>query len=256
MEFATKCLTTCKDIDDICDCQDYKKVEQIDLKATNYSCIPWYYPLKPNVVEKLCNPWNIVKFNEILKKQIPRGLCDKCLPDCSATRYETSISYAELQKCDSTSIGGTSMLCNLLEGAVNPSPWISAAQAEYTNMNYTVPWYLSTSPTSSTASETDKKFSDVRSRFQGKDANELNELFITEMVNNPTYNAYEKDIGIINVYFGQRDALKYETANRMGYSDFIYQIGGSLGFVMGVSMISIVEVFYWIFFRILGNIVN
>ena len=73
---------------------------------------------------------------------------------------------------------------------------------------------------------------------------------------NPTYDAYEKDIGIINVYFANRDALKYETANRLTFSDFIYQIGGSLGFVMGVSMISVVEVFYWIFFRLLGRIVN
>ena len=148
------------------------------------------------------------------------------------------------------------MLCNLLEGAVNPSPWISSAQKEYVNMNYTVPWYLSTTSTSSLGSETNKKFSDVRSRFQGNDAGELDELFMAEITTNPTYNAYEKDIGIINVYFGQRDGLKYETANRMGYSDFIYQIGGSLGFVMGVSMISIVELFYWIFFRVLGNIVN
>ena len=252
MEFAAKCLTTCSNIDDVCNCQNYKEVNEIDLKTAN-ACVPWYYPLKDKVVEKLCNPWNIVKFNEILKKQIPRGLCTKCLPDCSATRYETTISYAELQPCDSTSIGGTSLLCNLLDGAINPSPWISLAQAEYINLNYSVPWYLNTSSISSNNGEANKKFSNIRSRI--KNENE-EEIFATEVNKNPSYNAYEKDIGIINVYFAHRDALKYETKNRMSFSDFIYQIGGSLGFVMGVSMISIVEIFYWIFVRLIGKIVN
>ena len=73
---------------------------------------------------------------------------------------------------------------------------------------------------------------------------------------NSDYNAYEKDIGIINVFFAERKVSKFVTKNRMSTADFTYQIGGSLSFVMGLSMISVIEIAYWLFFGILMKLVK
>ena len=73
---------------------------------------------------------------------------------------------------------------------------------------------------------------------------------------NPNYNAFEKDIGIVNVFFAKEHVPQYVKANRWTVFDFLSQIGGSLGLFMGISVISVAEVFYWFVFRFLGKILS
>ena len=250
LEFAAKCLTTCNEMGQVCDCQNYKYINDVHLNTSN-SCIPWYYPADEKKVTKFCNPWNSEKFRNILTKQIPTGLCEKCLPDCSITKHETSTTYAELQTCDDTMIGGTSMLCNLLNATLNPTPWASLAQQEYKNSEETIPWYLDT--TSSINEMDSKKFSDKRTRFPEGKIHDT-KMFSSELKKIPSYNAFEKDIGIINVVFVDDEIPKYVTSNKMHTADFLAQIGGSLGFFMGVSVISMIEIIYWIILYFVRNI--
>ena len=260
LEFAAKCLTTCHEYGQTCNCGNYDVITDDDLKAGN-ACIPWFYPMQDKETGKFCNPWNTEKFKEIMKNQIPKGLCDKCLPDCSNVEYETTMTSAELQACDVTTTGSTGLLCNLLNGTINPAPWVNIAQNEYIVSNEEIPWFLD-----STASKKrilqgslfkpffkkSTRFSDKRTRNQKEGTG----LFPLDIEKNPEYNAFEKDIGIINVFFSKKEVPNFVTKNRLSTADFMYQIGGSLGFVMGVSLISFIEIVYWLCFRILGNLGN
>jgi hypothetical protein len=249
IEFAAKCLTTCHEIDQNCNCTNYKVINEVDLKQGN-ACIPWFYPSQDKEIVKFCNPWSMEKFKDILKKQIPTRLCNKCLPDCSSVEYSSSMTSAELQTCDSTTTGSTGLLCNVMNKAMNPAPWITMAQHEYRRSNQTIPWYLATISSNTRVNST--RFSDKRTRSQ----EEGTELFSSDIENNPEYDAFKKDIGIINVFFAKKQISKFVTRNRMSNFDFVYQIGGSLGFVMGISMVSLTEIAYWIFFPILRNLVK
>ena len=77
-----------------------------------------------------------------------------------------------------------------------------------------------------------------------------NAIFASDLEMNPSYDAFERDIGIINIFFGQEEILKYATKNEMSVISFMSQIGGSLGLAMGISFISIVEFIYWFTYRL------
>ena len=49
------------------------------------------------------------------------------------------------------------------------------------------------------------------------------------MDGNPTYNAYEKDIAMVNFYFDKSSILQYKRQERMTQVDYISQMGGLLG---------------------------
>ena len=247
LEFAAKCLTTCDEFGQICDCKDHKFINGLDLKADN-GCIPWYYPLQDTDIGKFCDPWKTEKFQQILKDQVPEGLCNNCLPDCSITEFETSMTSAKLPKCDGAKTGSVGLLCNFLNGELNPQPWLNMVQVEYQRSNQTIPWYLDTVSSNKRINST--RFSDKRVRIQEEGS------AILDMEKNLVYNAYDEDIGIINVFFAKKEVSKFVTKNTMSSFDFMYQVGGSLGFVMGLSMISLIEIGYWLFFGLLRSLVK
>ena len=248
LEFASACLTTCNKFNETCDCNKPDiYLKNIDLTTNNDTCTPWFYPLEVGKVGKFCNPWNTKKFKEIIMRRIPNGVCKKCLPDCSTTKYETSVSYAELVKCDSTTVGSSGKLCDLITSEVNPAPWMTTAQNEFEFSNQSIPWYLNTGLLK--RMNTTARFSDKRSRIKERD-DDGSEIFAAQLKKNPTYDAFRTDIGIINVYIGDKKISYYIKENRMTNLDFMYQIGGRLGFFMGISILSLLEIMYWIILRI------
>ena len=253
LEFAANCLTMCNQFEQTCHCKEHMDLKNMDLTKHNDTCVPWFYPLEIGKVRKICNPWNTKKFKEILRNQIPSVLCDHCLPDCSVTKYETSLSYAELLKCDSTTVGSfaTGKICDLITGELNPAPWVTVAKNEFEFSNQSIPWYLDTNLLN--AINKTSKFSDKRSILDVLD-DDGSEIFISELKKNPMYDAFQKDIGIINVYFSDNKITRYITKNRKTTVDFMYEIGGSLGLVMGISVISVVEIIYWIAYRLFTTI--
>ena len=216
-------------------------MQKADLDNTTEICVPWFFPVKNDTSIKMCNPWNTQKFLEIIEKKIPKDECNYCLPDCATVKYDAVMTYANLRKCDRTTIGGTSMLCALVDGPMNPAPWMSTAQNEFINANQTVPWYLDTE---STGMETSiKQFPNQRKLM-------INNMFPSQLAGHPYYDAYERDIGVLNIFFSEKKILKYATKNRMSDLDFLSQIGGSLGLAMGISIISVIEIIYWFAFRL------
>ena len=250
IEFAAKCLSTCTGFGQECDCSDANWINDIELKSSN-SCTPWYYPQNDQDIKKFCDPWETKKFNKIFTGQIPPNQCDHCLDDCSSTIYDSVVSYSKLPSCDNTNAG--SSFCGLMDGDINPPPWIMDAQNEFHTANQAIPSYLDTE----LAQKTDgiSKFSTLRSRLRGTNV-ENDEIFATKLKMNPNYNAFEKDIGIINVFFAKEHIPQYVKANRWSIFDFLSQIGGSLGLFMGISVISVAEIFYWFIFRFLGKLLS
>ena len=57
----------------------------------------------------VCNPWESVKFLDFMN-QVPDGYC-QCLPDCSITIYEPSITSTPIKRCDVNNFP-ISKLCN------------------------------------------------------------------------------------------------------------------------------------------------
>ena len=198
----------------------------------------------------MCDPWMTKKFRNILDTKIPVDQCNYCLDDCSSTTYQTSISYTELEQCEDSNIG--SMFCDLTRGEMNPAPWTNDAQNEYLAANESVPSFLETN--GATETTTKRRFSNQRSRYlkqgNGKDA-----IFAEKLKRNPYYNAFEKDIGFVNVFFSEKKVTRFVKKNRGSNFDFISQLGGSIGGFMGLSVLSLVEIFYWIVFKVIGKLV-
>ena len=144
--------------------------------------------------------------------------------------------------------GGTSRLCALVGGPFNPAPWMTTAQKEFKSANQTVPWYLNTNPSQALNSDELVMFSNLRSM-----TDDANSIFSPELGGELVYDAFKKDIGIVNIFFSEEKILKYVTSNRMSDFEFVVQIGSTLGFYMGVSIISVIELIYWFTIRFYRN---
>ena len=80
------------------------------------------------------------------------------------------------------------------------------------------------------------------------------------------YNAWEEDIAVVNIFFGKDTVmgehffmrfsifnlvqyeifLEFERSIRMGPVDFVASLGGLFGLCLGFSIISFLEIVYWI----------
>ena len=162
---------------------------------------------------------------------VPKDQCRHCLPDCTTTAYEETMSYAKLPRCDHTNIG-SNQLCDLFNGDVNPPPWADVAVNQYRAINRTVPAYV---VNNSSRLANYRRMSETY--YEGQD----------------TYNAFEEDIAILNIFFGQRYIKKYTTEIKMTSIEFLSLVGGTIGFAMGLSVISVAEIIYWSTVRLLIN---
>ena len=66
------------------------------------------------------------------------------------------------------------------------------------------------------------------------------------------YDAYEKDIAVLQIYFKSPTVMEYKTFPSQTWVGFFSTIGGLLGLCIGMSIITFVELF-WLLFRVLDN---
>ena len=71
-------------------------------------------------------------------------------------------------------------------------------------------------------------------------------VFQQKLKQNPTYNAYERDIAVVNFYFGKSTAWAFQHAPSKTMGNYIAELGGLLGLFTGFSFLSAVEIIYWI----------
>ena len=190
--------------------------------------IPWFYTTTANLSLYVCNPWETVKFLGFMSK-VPAGVC-QCLPDCSAIIYEPIIISTPLRKCDSSSLG-VSKLCDINNKAL-PQPTMFGSQARLEFERYG----FSSSALNGVESST---------RFY---ANTLpnGDVFGTNPKN---YSAFEKDIALVEVYFRKSNIFQMGRQARMNWIDYFSTVGGLLGLVLGMGIISIIELI-WVCLRL------
>ena len=81
-------------------------------------------------------------------------------------------------------------------------------------------------------------------------------VFSASLEKNPKYDAYEKDIAMVTFFFETPTVFEYTREERMSLIQYISQMGGLLGLCIGFSLISGVEIIYWLTIRLFRNIMN
>ena len=217
-----------------------KEVAKMGTNFTN--CTPWFYPEVDQNLNDICNPWETRSFQDLISS-VPSEVCSRCLPDCKNTIYEASVSAAPFRPCDHTNLG-TSPLCDLESSDFNPSIWTELVQTEYKDQTGQVPDYVASSKTRMS-----------NNRYYVTDPNKRGNLaFQAHNELHPTYDAYSQDIAMVNFYFEKSSILQFKRAPRLTMIDYISQMGGLLGLGIGFSLVSAVEILYWLTIRLFRNV--
>ena len=234
----SNCLLECS--------MDYAS-QNVPNMGTNFSeCIPWFYPVS-DVESKMCDPWEQKAFQELMG-EVPTDLCERCLPDCVDNIFETKVTAAPFRKCDHTNLG-TSMLCDLETSDLNPSIWSQEARDEFQAKISNIPDYLLRNP--------ENKTKLTNRRFYVPDPEKRKKVAFQEYRSkDPTYDAFENDIAMVNFYFERSNVPQYKRAVRMTGSDYLSQVGGMLGLGLGFSLMSAAEIIYWLTVRLCQNLAS
>ena len=194
-------------------------------------CTPWYLPFNEGT---FCDPWQGKLFEETMSNGPESLECLKqCLPDCRRTAYDPKVMTQKITRCDDSNLGLTG-LCNLMNLTELPKPHIFGQQVldEFQIHLKKDPPYLKSI------------HSNVRTKsdfyFGG-----------TFHLINRTYDAFEKDIAIVQVYFDTPTAIKFLTEPRQSWIDYISSVGGLLGLCIGLNIVTLIEI-AWLLMRI-GN---
>ena len=97
--------------------------EQLQLK-NNKSCSPWFFPTNKSS-SAVCDPWESLDFLTEMY-DTPDDNCNYCLPSCSYTIYQPSVTALPFRRCDDSNMGVTD-LCNLDDKTI-PEPKMWARQ--------------------------------------------------------------------------------------------------------------------------------
>ena len=194
---------------------EYVRNQMYQENKTQGRCAPWFYPVEDKYLHEICDPWRTARF-QTLFEEVSDEECIECLPDCSSTKYKTSISSAPFRSCDRTNLG-VSPLCILsLEGnmMMNPPIWKYAVQGEYERFNGgDLPDFVK---------KQQNVLSNIRNYTNARYAQNL--TFRAQHEKKPTYNALEEDITIVNFYFGEAEVVQFTTFPRMTLLDFISSV--------------------------------
>ena len=206
-------------------------------------CSPWFYPVADQKL-KICNPWEKKDFQKILGK-VTYKECNYCLPDCEGIIFESKIDRAALKKCDHTNLGAN-LFCNLVIDTMNPSIWSQEARDEFKDKSGDVPQYLQKNSANKTI------FSNRR--YHVPNPEKMKTLALQrKLEQNPTYNAFDEDIAMVNFYFEKQGIQQLERSLKMTLPNYIAQLGGMFGLGLGFSFISFVELIYWMTIRFWEN---
>ena len=207
----------------------------MDLMKVKYNssidCVPWYFP-SPGESPIICDPWHAAELYTMMSN-IPDKKCQHCLPNCLETIFKTRVTAVPLRNCSLINIGNNSF-CNMY----NPSKMNMNMLNDLLLFNLihrfkSLPYYF------------DQRFSSNYRKY-GKF---LVKGDVFESTNYP-YNVFNKDIAKVQVFFDSATVVKIQRSSTMTWIDFFSNIGGIFGLVLGMGMVSLVEIF-WVIMRIL-----
>ena len=222
----------------------------------------------------ICGPWQTSQFQKIMGRSFSANQTQSgCHPDCQSVKYSYTLSQvciilctlkctlysvkytpyfvkytlysvkytlcilfqAQFRRCDQRNLN-YSPLCSL-SPKFSPVLWQQPVKEIYDQME-TPPDYI-------------QSMEDVQRYFYPSDVARNREIVesYTYSQHKQTYNAFEKDIAVLHVYFGQPTATEFIRVVSLSWVGFLAQAGGLIGACLGFSFISLVEVVYWFIIR-------
>ena len=69
-------------------------------------------------------------------------------------------------------------------------------------------------------------------------------MFKRALQKQPDYDAFKKDIALVNFYFEQPYVQQYKRQHSLTIQDFIAQVGGLFSLAVGMSIVSVFELIW------------
>ena len=195
-------------------------------------CFPWYFP-SHETYPLICDPWQAVEMLKIMS-DVPNQQCKHCLPDCSSTIFKTRISTAPLRKCSLVNLGNTSFCSWYNHRSIIPDMLDDLVLNDTDNRFGSSAYYQKKNFTSS-----QRKFGVFLPH---------GDIFENTNVG---YNAFNRDISKVQVFFRSATVIKYQRSPTMTWTNFFSNIGGNFGLVLGMGIVSVVEL-VWLIISIVG----
>ena len=191
-------------------------------------CTPWYFPFV-DLNFKLCDPFQnlIIRRN---MQNVPDAECNYCLPDCIRTIYRQSVTTQPFRRCDERNLNLPDM-CRFDNGAKKPQIWGRQLIEQFKKKNISI-----------SASFVQSSKRTIKKSYI------LNDLF-EDLPSE--YDAYEKDISVLTVFFDSTTVMMFKSQLRQSWLDYLSSVGGALGLCIGLSIITVIELF-WLCLRLTG----
>jgi hypothetical protein len=120
-----------------------------------------------------------------------------------------------------------------LENNLSPQIWARQVIDFYSKSNKTLPSYLS-------------------KLVSGKRTVKTSYVLKTFFPGLPKeYDAYQKDIAVLNVFFDSSTVMQFKSQPRQSWTDYFAAVGGALGLCIGLSVMTIIELI-WLCLRMGG----
>ena len=214
----------------------------MEAAITVVGCVPWYMPQNGSLA--ICGPWQTSHFQKVMSRAFSAAhSVSSCLPDCHSVKYSYTLSTARFRRCDQRNLN-YSPLCSL-QPKFSPAAWQKSVLDIYQGEANPVPEYI-------------KELDGVEREYYPSLVSRQREVMesFTSSKYDQTYNAYDNDIAVLYVYFGQPTTTEYVRVVSLSWVGFLAQAGGLIGACLGFSFISLVELVYWFiirFFRLSNN---
>ncbi|XP_071747888.1 uncharacterized protein [Lepeophtheirus salmonis] len=183
------------------------------------NCTPWYFPVLDKDIN-ICDPWKTKAF--IKAMDLDELICD-CKSDCKETIYSTSFTSVPFRDCNYLNLD-MSYLCDF----------------ESTDPPHIFAWDILN----------DESYNLIEKKYTSPLRDIDSSIQLDDFIKSSTeYNAYDKDIAILNFYFDKSAVLQYKRQRKLTTIKFLGQIGGILGLMLGFSIISFIELAYWVLYK-------
>jgi len=111
--------------------------QNVIFKKYNKTCQPWFIPMSSNTI-KICDPWQAYDFFQVMQNEIPDNICKHCLPDCSVTIYNPSLTLHPLDICNVNNIG-VGQLCKI--NLKEPTPMQMRLPSQIQRLYFNDQWW-------------------------------------------------------------------------------------------------------------------
>ena len=200
-------------------------------KIHNTLCQPWFFPTSNDSIS-MCDPWESYDFFQIMANAIPDHLCQQCLPDCNVTLYKPTVVVQPFANCSAKNLANN-RFCSFTNRKVEPLQlkFVGQMVSEFFdsdgNSTKSLPNYLT------------RMYTSYRTH----------KYTVFDHQSRKGYDAFDEDIAMVQIIYQKPTVVVMRSRQTMSWIDYFAAVGGLLGLVLGMGIISFFELF-WLFCRI------